>query len=129
MYLEYEKCLWIFETAQMARLYSLTKIIGGFILPLVIIFTCYIYIYAKTRNLVTGSSRSGGRSDHLESAMSRLILIIILTFIITWLPNQTLNLVITIEPDAIRWPLIYERHGPLTQVKLLVSFKFKHKSS
>ena len=111
----------------MARLYSLTKIIGGFIVPLVIIFSCYIYIYAKTRSLAIGTSRSsGGRNDHQESAMSRLILIIIFTFIVTWLPNQTLNLVITIEPDAIRWPLTYERHGPLTQVFNKSPFLYQH---
>ena len=53
-----------------------------------------------------------------DDSMSRLIFIIILTFFITWLPNQTLNLYMVIIPDAIVQPQLYQRLGPLTQVRI-----------
>ena len=131
MYIEFEKCLWSFDNAQLARVYSLLKIIGGFVLPFLIIISCYVYIFAKNgvwftwNNLKIKTSKNHTKvksrslvptGDHSESTMSKLILIIILTFFVTWLPNQALNLYMVIVPDSMYWPALYQRLGPLTQV-------------
>ena len=65
-------------------------IIAGFLLPLGIISIAYTFIFIRTRRL-----QMGERGDRVN----RMIILVVVSFFITWLPNQMITFYLVVTPD------------------------------
>ena len=65
-------------------------ILAGFLLPLGIISIAYTFIFIRTRRL-----QMGERGDRVN----RMIILVVVSFFITWLPNQMITFYLVVTPD------------------------------
>ena len=59
----------------------------------------------------------------VESLCLALVLAVVISFFISWLPNQALALYMVAVPDSSQWPQFVFKIGPFTQVSLILSSK------
>ena len=84
-------------------------IIAGFLLPLGIISIAYTFIFIRTRRL-----QMGERGDRVN----RMIILVVVSFFITWLPNQMITFYLVVTPDEqINASALY-KISPFSQVSL-----------
>ncbi|XP_078412452.1 relaxin-3 receptor 1-like [Cetorhinus maximus] len=67
-------------------LYQLLKVLAGFILPLIIISVCYILLLRFVNRKELSSS-----NPKRSSKVTKSVTIVVLSFFICWLPNQTIT--------------------------------------
>ena len=86
-------CMWSFRNVKESRYFLASKIFLGFFCPLVVIIACYLAIvykirkserHAKSRSFSTSSSEQKIKTE-------KTIIIVILVFFFTWLPNHIFN--------------------------------------
>jgi len=90
VFYDYEMCVWDYRTEQMSVFFMLVKLIAGFLLPLGIISIAYTFIFIRTRRL-----QMGERGDRVN----RMIILVVVSFFITWLPNQMITFYLVVTPD------------------------------
>ena len=59
----------------------------------------------------------------VESLCLALVLAVVISFFISWLPNQALALYMVAVPDSSQWPQFVFKIGPFTQVSFTLSSK------
>ena len=84
-------------------------IIAGFLLPLGIISIAYTFIFVRTRRL---------QKDERGDRVNHMIILVVVSFFITWLPNQMVTFYLVVTPDEqINNSALYEI-SPFCQVSL-----------
>ncbi|XP_076880237.1 relaxin family peptide receptor 3.2b [Brachyhypopomus gauderio] len=76
-------------------LYQLQKVLLGFLIPLAVITICYLMLlrFVLGRRVRSSVGCEGERSRHRRrSKVTKSVVIVVLSFFLCWLPNQTLTL-------------------------------------
>ena len=74
-FIEFDMCVWDYGTPERSRTVMLTKIVGGFLVPLLIIIGCYTVIIVKARQMRM-SSRMAAANNH----MNKMIVAVVVSF-------------------------------------------------
>ena len=74
-YIEFDMCVWDYGTPARSRTVMLTKIVGGFFVPLLIIICCYTVIIVKARQMQM-TSRMAAANNH----MNKMIVAVVVSF-------------------------------------------------
>nr|XP_039259635.1 somatostatin receptor type 2-like isoform X1 [Styela clava]XP_039259636.1 somatostatin receptor type 2-like isoform X1 [Styela clava] len=85
-----ERCAWIFPNnfrSQLNVVYALSRTLIGFVIPLSIILYCYISILVFMRK----RSKNKGKKYKGLSRITKMVALVIICFVIAWLPNQVTN--------------------------------------
>ena len=81
--------MWSFATVAQAQYFQATRIVLGYVVPLIIIVFSYIAIIYKVRQ----SETSAGVSTLAHAEKTQKVVVIIITvFFFTWLPNHAFTL-------------------------------------
>ena len=138
IYFEFDMCVWDFKSEGQSQNFLITKTICGFIVPFIIISVSYILIAFRTlaqmtsnwppndlrwRQMITNDlelskNRTAKLKHHREARCSKtnsIILIVVTSFFITWLPNHALNMYMVLKPPSEWSPKVF-RLNPFTQV-------------
>ena len=82
--------MWSFATVAQAQYFQATRIVLGYIIPLIIIVFSYIAIIYKVKK---SESSVGTSSQHHHAEKTQKVVVIIITvFFFTWLPNHAFTL-------------------------------------
>lgn len=93
------RCIWAMPTEEFVKVHLIVRVSVGFVIPISIIITCYVYIFVRLRRRATNAEMSLGATvmSKKQNRVTKMITAVITAFVICWLPNNIINFMQIIE--------------------------------
>lgn len=97
-----EFCIEYFDTDDLRKAYTLTMFLLYYIIPLVIIAACYYFMARNLKfNTNLGNCRSSSRPRSRRRKVAKIVLVVVTTFALCWLPIHVVHLCTDFGPTTL----------------------------